>query len=143
MLEKISDKKGNVLGTKPVKDNDVNVVKDSDTKSSDLTEDQLSIMTTKELYEMFEKEASAKVINRVNKGYTVDELEKDAKKVFSEIGMIEMRTGVLVTMLKEAEIFKGKYKDVKYQEVRALAGTKKRGFELDTRDGVSWIVLKV
>lgn len=142
MLEKTKDG----LGTKPVKgdNNGTPVVKEEkDISSKDMSEDQLAIMTTKDLYEMFENEASEKVVNRVNKGYTVDQLEKDAKRVFSETGLIEMRTGVLVTMLKEASIFEKRYVDVKYQEVRALANTKKRGFELDTRDGVSWILLKV
>ena len=140
MLEKTKDG----LGTKLGDNNGTPVVKEEkDISSKDMSEDQLAIMTTKDLYEMFENEASEKVVNRVNKGYTVDQLEKDAKRVFSETGLIEMRTGVLVTMLKEASIFEKRYVDVKYQEVRALANTKKRGFELDTRDGVSWILLKV
>ena len=151
-LEKTKEKE--LLGTKPVgKDS---VVKDELSKgkligessktmsqSDDLSEDELAIMTTKQLYEMYEGEAKKRVVNRVEKGYTVDDLEKDAKRVFTEISMVEMRTGVLVSMLKEAAVFKGKYKALKYQEVRALAGSKKRGFDLDTRDGVSWIIMKV
>ena len=149
MLEKTQDAKGNILGTKPVSKDSVDpkkgiVEKDvKDVKSEDLSEDELAIMTTKQLYEMYEGEAKKRVVNRVEKGYTVDDLEKDVKKVFNEISMIEMRTGVLVSMLKEADIFKGKYKALKYQEVRALTGSKKRGFDLDTREGISWIIMKV